>query len=53
MGLVEEFGLSEVFENDDVIGTANINFVDDRESQPKISDPNLVTSTQECGATVL
>ena len=42
--MVEESGLTEVFENDEVTGTDYSNFVDDRENEPYISDPNLVTS---------
>ena len=35
---VEESGRTEAFENDEVMGAANANFVDDRETKPNISD---------------
>ena len=43
MGFVEDSILTEVVENDVVIGVAHTNFVNDGEQQPKSSNPNLVS----------
>ena len=40
---VEESGTMNVFENDEVMGTADSNFVDDGENRPYLSDPNQKT----------
>ena len=45
MGLVEDSKRLEEVENDEVMGAANANFVNDGETKPKSSNPNLVTST--------
>ena len=45
MGLVEDSKRIEKVENDDdLMGAANANFVNDREIKPKKSDPNPKTN---------